>query len=50
MEIEILEDFLSEYEIEKIFDEEKNIKYSFLAKVINKSKNNIVLSRVEAYL
>ncbi len=50
MEIEILEDFLYEYEIEKIFDEEKNIKYSFLAKVINKSKNNIVLSRVEAYL
>ena len=49
-EIEILEDFLSEYEIEKIFDEENNIKYSFLGKVKNKFKNKIVLSRFEAYL
>ena len=48
-EIEILEDFLSEYEIEKIFDEENNIKYSFLAKVKNKFRNKIILSRVEAY-
>jgi hypothetical protein len=49
-EIEILEDFLSEYEIEKIFDEENNIKYSFLGKVKNKLKNKIILSRVQAYI
>ena len=48
-EIEILEDFLSEYEIEKIFDEENNIKYSFLAKVKSKFKNKMILSRLEAY-
>lgn len=48
LEIELLEDFLEEYHIDKAFDD-NNIKYSFLAKVKNKSKNKVVLSRFEAY-
>lgn len=48
LEIELLEDFPEEYHIDKVFDD-NNIKYSFLAKVKNKSKNKVVLSRFEAY-
>jgi hypothetical protein len=48
LEIELLEDFPDEYHIDKIFDD-NNIKHSFLAKVKNKFKNSVVLSRSEAY-
>ncbi|KLE05363.1 DUF4062 domain-containing protein [Aliarcobacter butzleri] len=49
IEIEVLEDFQDNYNIESIYDENNNMKNSFLAKVISKTKDKMVLSRSEAY-